>query len=303
MASSRTQREIRQRAPLWLGMLLFANLVVMAVDARDNLAAQRLLRGWTQAIASPFQGATSRVSGAGADLIRQIVNFRGAAYENEQLKQRLAKTELELRNAHQAESENERLKGLLNLKERTGYDQIAARVIARDASVWFNTITINCGTSSGVALNMPVVTAGGIVGRVIVVSPVTSQVMLITDEKAAAGAVVGRLGESGALGSVRGLGNTGLLEMRYVSGLQKVDVGDYILTTGQDGIYPAGLNVGEVVELKRGTATQPHHIYVKPSSPLDQLEEVAVLLYRPLQRPAPEQALPNVDKTKVISDK
>jgi rod shape-determining protein MreC len=91
--------------------------------------------------------------------------------------------------------------------------------------------------------------------------------------------------------------------MRYVSGLQKVSAGDYILTTGQDGIYPPGLNVGEVVEVKQGTATQTHQIFIKPSARLDQLSEVAVLLYHPPQRPAPEQALPNVDKTKVVSDK
>ena len=150
---------------------------------------------------------------------------------------------------------------------------------------------------------MPVVTSGGIVGRVIAVSPWTAQVMLITDEKAAAGAIIGRLGESNALGSVRGLGNSGLVEMRYVSGLQQVAPGDYIMTTGQDGIYPPGLNVGDVVEVRQGTATQPHQIYIKPSARLDQLAEVAVLLYYPPQRPVPEQALPNVDKSKVVSDK
>ena len=71
------------------------------------------------------------------------------------------------------------------------------------------------------------------------------------------------------------------------------------MTTGQDGIYPPGLNVGEVVQVTQGTATQPHQIYIKPSARLDQLAEVAVLMYRPPPRPAPEQALPNVDKTKV----
>src|SRR2546428_712966 len=130
------------------------------------------------------------------------------------------------------------------------------------------------------------------------VSPWTSQVMLVTDEKAAAGGVVGQLGQSNALGSVRGLGANGLVEMRYVSGLEKVEVGDYALTTGQDGIYPAGLNVGEVVEVKNGTATQAHQIQIKPGARLDQLKEVAVLLYRPPKRSAPEQTLPNVDKAK-----
>lgn len=298
MAATRTQREIRQRAPIWLVTLLFANLVIMAFYARDNSSKQPLFRVWIQAAASPVQSVSTKAGGAGSSLISQIVNFRSTAVENEQLRQQLAQSQLDLRNARQAAGENERLKGLLNLKEHTVYDQVFARVIARDSSAWFNTITINRGSSSGIALNMPVVTAGGIVGRVIAVSPWTAQVMMITDEKAAAGAIVGQLGGSGSLGSVSGLGENDLIEMRYVSGLQRVALGDYILTTGQDGIYPPGLTVGEVVEVKQGTATQAHQIFIRPGARLDQLEDVAVLLYRAPQRPAPEQALPNVEKSR-----
>jgi len=86
--------------------------------------------------------------------------------------------------------------------------------------------------------------------------------------------------------------------MRYVSGLEKVEVGDFVMTTGQDGIYPPGLNVGEVVDVKNGTATQAHQILIRPGARMDQLEEVAVLLYRAPQRIAPEQTLPNADKPK-----
>lgn len=297
MAATRTQKEIRQRAPIWLILLLLMNLVIMAVDARDSVTRQRMLRVWVQALASPAQRVSSGATGAGSSFFNQIVNFRSTATENERLKQELSQAKLDLQNAKQSTAETERLRGLLNLKEQTGYDQIAARVIARDSSVWFNTVTIDCGSSSGIALNMPVVTGGGIVGRVIALSPWTAQVMLVTDEKAAAGAIVGQL-TSGPLGSVRGLGDSGLIEMRYVSGLETVEVGDAVLTTGQDGIYPQGLNVGEVVQVKRGTATQAHQILIKPSAKLDQLEEVAVLLYHPPARPAPEQTLPNVDKGK-----
>src|SRR6266496_1277921 len=269
----------------------------MAIDARES-DKQRVIRVWTQAIASPFQNVSSKAGGATSSFFHQILSFHSTAQENEDLKQRLAQTELALRNAREQAADNERLKGLLNLKEQTGYDTMPARVIARDPSVWFNTITIDRGSSSGVAINMPVVTAGGIVGRVITVSPWASQVMLVTDEKAGAGAVVGQLGQSGALGSVRGRADLGLIEMRYVSGVEKVEVGDYVMTTGQDGIYPPGLNVGEVVDVKSGTATQPHQILIRPTARLDQLAEVAVLLYRAPQRFVPEQALPNVEKTK-----
>ncbi|MBC8031480.1 MAG: rod shape-determining protein MreC [Pyrinomonadaceae bacterium] len=298
MAATRTQREIRQRAPVWLVVLLLTNLGIMAVGARDEASKQRMFRVWIQAIASPVQNIFAKAGGAGSGLISQIVNFRKTAVENEELKLKLARTEVALQNARQSTAENERLQSLLSLKEQTGYDQVAARVIARDPSVWFNTVTIDRGSSAGVALNMPVVTAGGIVGRVIALSPWTAQVMMITDEKAAAGAIVGQLGGSGALGSIGGSGESGLIEMRYVSGLQRVEVGDYILTTGQDNIYPPGLRVGEVVQVKHGTATQSHKIFIRPGAKLDQLEEVAVLLYHPPQRPAPEQTLPNVDKKK-----
>ena len=273
----------------------------MAVAARDSSGQLQVVRVWTQAFASPLQNVSSKASGATSGFFRQIWNFRSSAQENEVLKQRNAELELQLRTAQQQSAENERLKSLLGLSEQSEVKTVPARVIARDPSVWFNTIIIDRGSSSGISVNMPVITAGGIVGRVITVSPWSSQVMLITDEKAGAGAVVGQLGQSGALGSVRGRADLGigLIEMRYVSGLEKVEKGDYVMTTGQDGIYPAGLNVGEVVDVKTGTATQPHQILIRPGARLDQLEEVAVMLYHPPQRSAPEQTLPNTEnKTK-----
>ncbi|HEX8143717.1 MAG TPA: rod shape-determining protein MreC [Pyrinomonadaceae bacterium] len=296
MAVMRTQREIRQRAPWWLVGLLFVNLALMAYDARDTTSKQRMIRVWAQAIVSPFQRATTGAGGAGLGFLQRIVNLRNAASENEQLRQRVEQMQIELNETRMAADENVRLKALLDLKEKSEYKMVAASVIARDPSLWFDTVTINRGRMSGVENNMPVVTPSGIVGRVVATSPWTAEVMLITDEKAAAGAVVGQLGESNALGSVRGLGLNGLVEMRYVSGLEEVKAGDYVTTTGQDGIYPPGLNVGEVVEVKKGSATLPHVIRIKPSARLNALQEVTVLQYKPPPRVAPDQALPNVKK-------
>jgi rod shape-determining protein MreC len=298
MAVARTQKEIRQRAPWWFAGLLVLQLALMAYDARDNVTKQRMIRVWAQAILSPFQRAASGAGNAGSNLFEYIGNLRNAATENTQLKQRIEQMEGELSQLRADRDENERLRALLDFKQKSEYKSVTANVIARDPSLWFDTVTINRGSSDGIELNMPVVTPGGIVGRVVTLSPWTSQVMLITDERAAAGAVVGQLGKSNALGSVKGLGNNGLLEMRYVSGLEEVNAGDYVVTTGQDGIYPAGINVGEVVEVKKGTATTPHTIYIKPGARLNALEEVAVLLYHPPQTGTPEQVLPNVEKKK-----
>jgi rod shape-determining protein MreC len=257
-----------------------------------------MIRVWAQAIVAPFQRVTTGVGGTGVGFFQRIVNLRNAAAENEQLRKRVEEMDAELRQSRAAIDENSRLKGLLDIKEQGQYAVVIASVIARDPSEWFDTVTINRGRLSGIELNMPVVTANGIVGRVVATSPWTAQVMLLTAERSAAGAVVGQLGASNALGSVRGLGENGLVEMRYVSGLEEIKSGDYVTTTGQDGIYPAGLSVGEVVQVKQGSATVPHVIYIKPSARLDQLQEVAVLLYRAPQRITPDQTLPNVDKGK-----
>ena len=293
-----TQKEIRQRAPVWLGILLFANAALMTWDAKDEVTKQRVIRVWAQAALSPFQRGVTGVGGIGLGFVQRIASMRTAEAENERLRLALAEAERELRDARQARDENVRLKGLLDFQRDASYQTIPARVIARDPSVWFNAVIINRGSSHGVDTNMPVATAEGVVGRVVAVSPLTSQLMLLTDERAAAGAVVGQLGASNAVGSVRGFGKNGLLEMRYVSGLETVNVGDYVVTTGQDGIYPPGLNVGTVVEVTPGTVTTPHAIRVRPGARLDSLQEVLVLQYRPPQPAAPEKTLPNVDKGK-----
>ncbi|MDQ3805249.1 MAG: rod shape-determining protein MreC [Acidobacteriota bacterium] len=293
-----TQKEIRQRAPVWLVVLLAVNFGLMSWHARDPLTRQSVIRVWAQAALSPFQRGVTGVGGFGVNLFGRLGRMRAAEAENERLRARLAEVENELRDARQARDENERLKGLLDFRRDASYQTIPARVIARDPSVWFNTVIVNRGTAHGVDLNMPVATPQGVVGRVVAVSPLTSQIMLLTDERAAAGAAVGQLGASNAIGSVRGFGRNGLLEMRYVSGLETVNVGDYVVTTGQDGIYPPGLNVGTVVEVTPGTATTPHTIRVRPGARLDSLQEVLILLYRPPQPSAPERTLPNMDKGK-----
>src|SRR5215470_18254643 len=135
MATVRTQREIRQRAPIWLVALLVTNLVIMAVDARDSDGRQKVVRVWTQTFASPLQNASSKASGATSGFFRQILNFHSIAAENEDLKQRLAAAEQELHSARQDAAENERLKALLDLKEKKQFETVMARVIARDPSI------------------------------------------------------------------------------------------------------------------------------------------------------------------------
>jgi rod shape-determining protein MreC len=296
MAAIRTQREIRQRAPWWLFGLLALNFALMTYDARDEATKQRKIRSIAHTITYPIQQGASSVGNWLGGFFGNFGELRRASTENQQLRRQIDQMQAELRDTRERAAEAERLEKLLKLNEKSNYQTVVARVIARDPSMWFDSVTIDKGRWSGVEVNMPVVTSAGIVGRIVSTSPWSAQVMLVTDEKSGAGAVVGQLGQSSALGSVKGMGENGLLEMRYVSGMEKVQLGDAVTTTGQDAIYPPGYNVGEVVEVRPGSATQAQVIHIRPGAGLDRLKEVAVLMYRPPQRTESDQALPNVDK-------
>ena len=84
--------------------------------------------------------------------------------------------------------------------------------------------------------------------------------------------------------------------MRYVPGSIEVQVGQIVYTSGQDGIYPAGLKIGEIVQVEPGSATTPHQIFIRPSSRIDSMQEVGILLYEPPQRQEFEQKLRNATK-------
>ena len=296
MAAIRTQREIRQRAPWWLFGLLALNFALMTYDARDEATKQRKIRSITQSITAPIQRGASGFGNWIGGFFGNFGELRRASTENQQLREQVKQMQTELRDTRERAAEAVRLEKLLGLTAKSEYKTVVASVIARDPSMWFNNVTIDKGRWSGVEVNMPVVTAGGVVGRIVSTGPYSAQVMLLTDEKSGAGAIVGQLGQSNAMGSIKGLGENGLLEMRYVPGLEKVQVGDTVTTTGQDLIYPPGYNIGEVVQVRGGSATQTQTIHIRPGAGLDRLKEVAVLLYRAPERAESDQALPNVDK-------
>jgi rod shape-determining protein MreC len=295
MAAIRTQREIRQRAPWWFFGLLALNVALMTYDARDDSTKQRKIRTVVQSIAYPIQRGASTVGNLFGGLFGGIGELRRASVENQKLHAQVEQMQTELRDTRQKAAQADRLEKLLNLTQQSSYQTVTAQVFARDPSVWFDSISIDKGRWAGVEINMPVVTSDGIVGRVVSTGPLNSQVMLVTDEKSGAGAIVGQLGTSNAMGSIKGMGENGLLDMRYVSSFEKVQMGDTVYTTGQDGVYPAGLTVGQVVEIHPGS---PQTIHIRPSAGLDRLKEVTVLQYRATKTVQTDQSLPNVDKKK-----
>jgi len=293
----RSQQEVWRLTP-WLAIILcVANFVLMAFDARAD-SGQRIIRVWAQTAADFVQSPVTTVTSSISGYFSSIANLRTAADENDALKQRVQELEVELKAKEDLTTENQRLNALLNLKEKSQYKVLNARIIGRDPSVWFDSSIVDRGSLDGVKLNMPVVTNGGLLGRVTAVGPLTAQVDLITRDKSGIGAVVGEIAGSSALGVVVGTSKQELIEMRYVPGSVEVQVGQVVYTTGQDGIYPAGLKVGEIVEIETGSTTSPHRIMIRPSAGIGSMQEVGILLYEPPVKEEFEKQIAKPPKTK-----
>ncbi|HUR97803.1 MAG TPA: rod shape-determining protein MreC [Pyrinomonadaceae bacterium] len=281
----------------WLVIiLLLGNFMLMAFDAREITSGQRIIRVWSQAAADFVQSPVTSISSGFSNYFSSISNLRSAQSENDILKQKVQELELDIKGKEDLTAENDRLRALLNLKENSKYKVLTARIIGRDPSVWFDSSIINRGSLDGVKINMPVVSDGGLIGRVTAVSPLTAQFDLITRDKSGVGGVVGEIGSSNILGVVAGTSKRDLVEMKYVSGSADVQAGQVVYTTGQDGIYPAGLKVGEIVEVRSGSATVPHQIFIRPSAGINSIKEVGVLLYEPPAKVEFDQKLPNALK-------
>jgi rod shape-determining protein MreC len=292
----RSQQEVWRMTPWLVIVLLLGNFMLMAFDAREITSGQRIIRVWSQAGADFVQSPVTSVSSGLSNYFSSISNLRSAQSENDILKQKVQELELEIKGTQDLTAENDRLRSLLDLKENSKYKVLTARIIGRDPSIWFDSSIINRGSLDGVKLNMPVVSDGGLIGRVTAVGPLTAQFDLITRDKSGVGGIVGEIGTSNVLGVVAGTSKSDLVEMRYVPGSADVQVGQVVYTTGQDAIYPAGLKIGEIVEVRSGSATVPHQIFIRPSAAINSIKEVGVLLYEPPAKVEFDQKLPNALK-------
>ncbi len=148
----------------------------------------------------------------------------------------------------------------------------AAEIIARDPSPWFGTLVINKGEAQGVTKHMGVLSPYGVVGQTIDASAHSARVLVLTDHNSGVDAVVQR---SRARGIVQGALD-GTCVMKYLKRGEDVEVGDRVVTSGLDGIFPKGVLIGTVTHVSRGNRGLLQVAEIKPSAPLEQIEEVVV---------------------------
>ena len=278
--------DVRHRSGLLCVVVLIGHLVLVSAQV-DTRGGQTVLASAVFAVFGEVQrvvaGAVNGVAGGW----RRWVALRGVEAENTELRARVMALEVELQQQRVRALRGERLEGLLALQRAMPLRTLAAEVIAGDATAWFSTIAINRGRAHGVTADLAVVSPKGVVGRVLGrPSTHAARVQLIVDRNAGAGALVER---SRTGGVVVGEEGDGRLRMDFVSNLADVVVGDVVVTSGVDGIYPKGLVIGEVIDVARGQGLYKV-IHVAPSVDFSSIEEVLVVLDPPPRLPSDEGA-------------
>jgi rod shape-determining protein MreC len=226
-----------------------------------------------------IQRSLAAVADTGGGLWGSYVALRGAARENEELRRRILDLEGEVQEQQALASRARTLEEMLGLRRSQAAPTLAARVIAGSPAPGVLTVTVDRGTGDGVEPDMAVIGARGVVGRVI--APVARQaatVQLLIDQHAGAAITF----ERAAAGGVAVGNGTTTLRARYVPMLAVVEAGERVMTSGQDGVFPPGFQVG-TVESVAGQGAE-REIAIRPAVDFSHVDLVLILLSRPGKR-------------------
>ena len=239
---------------------------------------------------SPFQNTISWITDKFGSMIETVNDIMNVHEQNKQLQSEVEELRAKNLAASEFEAENQRLRALLGYKETaTQFDLLAARVIGREASTWSSTIVINRGTADGVANDMAIVTAMGLVGHVSEAGINSSKVQLILDPRSSVGTLIQRP-ESRVAGIVEGdINNPTMPKMVNIPKNSDVLVGDIIVTSGFGGVYPKGIVVGRIKEMQNEESGLLKFGIVETTVNFQKLEDVAVIVQSREAPPVPLQ--------------
>jgi rod shape-determining protein MreC len=268
----------RRRGALIVISLVLCALVLIVLQISGRYGGDELHKVGLRPL-SPWQRAFHWVVGSVGAVFQKYVILVNLKEENHQLQEEVRRLKQENADLKESAQTLERLQRLLLLKARVPAAMIAAEVVAYSPSAWFRTIVINKGQRDGVRKGFPVVTSEGVVGKVTRVSSRSSVVLLVIDRNSAVDCLAQRTRTRGILEGEGG----DRCYLRYVSRTEDIQVGDHIVTSGLEGIFPKGLSLGEVAKVEKKAYGLFQEIEIMPSADLGRLEEVMVIV-----RPAGE---------------
>ena len=258
-----------------LAVLLFGQVLGLAIQVKraSENASTRLIRIWAVDSVTPLERGIVWVQNGTRGIWRNYFYLRGVRQENRELKQKIEALEIERVRLNEDAEQAHRLQALLSFKEQYISKTLAAQVIGSSGSEQSRSIYIDKGSRDGIRPDMAVITADGIVGKVLRgVQDHISSVLLINDQTSGVGAI---LEKSRLQGVLRGT-PAGEVILEKVMTDEAVATGERVLTSGGDRIFPKGLPVGTVTKVSPGQELFLN-IRVRPAADLDRLEEVLVI--------------------------
>jgi len=252
-------------------LVILAQLVLIAVQVRNDQDV-RMVRVWSVTAITPLAKVLETARSGTSGFFHNYIFMHDAREDNRRLQAEVDKLKMENVFLKTEISTADRAKALVAFQSRTPSKTIAARVIAAGAGATSKVVFVDRGSASGVEKGMAVVTPDGIVGKVIAAYPTASEVMLATDPEFAAGVVSQK---NHAAGTLKGQGQSNC-KVDYVPNEEKVDVGEWFYTSGEDRIFPKGFPVGVVRVVRKGSPYQ--EVIVEPSAFEQPLEAVLIVI-------------------------
>ena len=284
---------LASKKPVWvtLACALIGHALLISLQINQRLDTS-FVRVWILDSLAPMEKLVDLTLGGSGNIWERYIALIGVHDENTKLRTELDQLRMERDQRNQELLEAQRLRQMLDLKDSVSGKSVVARVIGRAPSPSYQTVTIDKGSTHGVQADSAVFTPDGIVGRVIYSSNFYSIVQLITDAQSAVGVMTA---VSRQQGIIKGTGSQ-QLELDYIDDDNDLKVGDELLTSGMDRVYPKGLPAGVIASVgeRRGLLK---YVTIQPNVNLGRLEEVLCLTEKPLMvidspEELPAQGLP-----------
>ncbi|MFC1867453.1 rod shape-determining protein MreC [Thermodesulfobacteriota bacterium] len=225
-------------------------------------------------IVAPFQKFIKKTVNITEEVWLKYFGLINAHNENAGMKGEIDSLRMENFRYLELLATHQRLQKLLQFKEKTDQTVLAAQVIGRDPTGWFKSVIIDKGKNSGIKVNMPVVNAKGVVGRLVSVSYNYAKVLLVIDQNSAVDCIIQRSRDNGI---VKGLSSK-LCVLDYLLKTSDVRVGDMVVTSGLGRVFPKGIPVGEVIDVKDSPGELFKDVKISPMVDFSKLEELLVIL-------------------------
>ena len=257
-----------------LAVLLLGMMIVSSVD-RGRVS---LFEDFVGIVITPIQNAVTTISDKAGDFGAIFTEHDKLKEENEKLKEEVAALEQQARDGEQAMLENEALKGILDIKQdNPDFEFCPALVVASEQSGYSYTVTLNKGSADGIARRDVVITSDGVAGYVSEVGTTWCKVVTILDSSCEMGVMITRTQDIGVLEGDFSLAADGLCRVSYLANDVQLNSGDSVVTSGIGGVFPAGLLIGNVQEIKPENHGISQYAITAPSVDLSELENVFVI--------------------------